>query len=392
MAKTICMISCLHGLYDDRIYWKEALSLQKNGYSVCHIGVGDKDGDTVSDEGIRLIEIKRITYFKNPYADKLFRILSFRPSVYSKIFRIAESLQAGVYHLHDLQLNRIGPGLKQLKHKPKVVYDVHEPYPEIIRYLNPTNVISSLISVIYSKFIEKWQLKKAREYDLIIATEENVAGYFSRVTEKVRIIHNYSSFSGEDQPSMKMEYNAIYAGGISSRRGISEMLEVARSAKKEGLNFKILFIGPVKETGLEKKIRKYINRHNLESVFFLKKMVPYEQIKEYYSRSGIGICLFRDNPVYHILLPIKIFEYMAFGLPVLCNDFGHPGRIIKKEKCGIATGNPEPEEILNAMLKILNDKKLYSEMSVNGKTAVETTYNWKNEEKKLLGLYQELLP
>jgi hypothetical protein len=31
------MISSLHGLYDDRIYWKEALTLKHAGYDVIHL-------------------------------------------------------------------------------------------------------------------------------------------------------------------------------------------------------------------------------------------------------------------------------------------------------------------------------------------------------------------
>jgi hypothetical protein len=53
------MLSCTHQAKDDRIYWKESLSLQRNGYQLTHIATGANDSDTVSQEGIRLIEVKK---------------------------------------------------------------------------------------------------------------------------------------------------------------------------------------------------------------------------------------------------------------------------------------------------------------------------------------------
>ncbi len=42
---SVCMISSLHGPYDDRIYWKEALSLKKRGYDVFHVTTGENEQD-----------------------------------------------------------------------------------------------------------------------------------------------------------------------------------------------------------------------------------------------------------------------------------------------------------------------------------------------------------
>ena len=149
----VCMISSLHGLYDDRIYWKEALSLKKHGYDVYHIGIGNKDKEFISDHGIKLIQVGKQKYFENPYTDKLYRILTFKKNIYKKILKTAAELKADVYHFHDSQINKIGKQLKSLAHKPKVIYDVHEPYPQTIRYSFANNLFLRIIHWIYSIFI-----------------------------------------------------------------------------------------------------------------------------------------------------------------------------------------------------------------------------------------------
>ena len=57
--KIVCMMSTTHGLTDDRIYKKEAVTLSKNGNKVIHIGYGNKLADYITDENIRIIEIPK---------------------------------------------------------------------------------------------------------------------------------------------------------------------------------------------------------------------------------------------------------------------------------------------------------------------------------------------
>jgi glycosyltransferase involved in cell wall biosynthesis len=389
----VCMISCLHGLYDDRIYWKEALSLQKNKYQVTHLAVGNEDRDFISEHGIKLMQIARKRYFKNPYLDIIFRKITFRKNIYKQLLAKATHLEADVYHFHDLQLNRIGPKLKKLRHNPKVIYDVHEPYPEIIRYLHSGGIIKNIYHKIYADYIDNWQGKRALKYDLIITTEENVALYFKQIISelKVKIIYNYSTFSVNENNDNKKEFDVIYAGGISSWRGIFEILEVAILAKSRKIDLKILFIGKVKEPGLKKKILNIIESNNLKSHFFLFDAIPYEQISEFYNKSKIGLCIFKDNPVYRIIMPIKIFEYMAMGLPYICNNFGHAAKLAKLENCGVTIDNVTSEDLLNEIILLKNDNHLLRKKSLNGINAYKTKYRWEYMENELLSIYHQLL-
>ena len=66
------MISSLHGPFDDRIYWKEALSLRKCGFEIIHLCVGRQHRDFISDEGIRIIEIKKGRFSRNQSGDRGF--------------------------------------------------------------------------------------------------------------------------------------------------------------------------------------------------------------------------------------------------------------------------------------------------------------------------------
>ena len=127
------MLSCRHQLQDDRIYWKEALTLAVAGYRVIHIAVGTQKADYTSAEGIRLIQIMPALYSKNKWLNRICSLITRRKHLLDGIFTAAVATNADVYHFHDLEINAIGSRLKGLPWHPKIIYDVHEAYADLIR-------------------------------------------------------------------------------------------------------------------------------------------------------------------------------------------------------------------------------------------------------------------
>jgi glycosyltransferase involved in cell wall biosynthesis len=390
---TVCMISTLHGLYDDRIYWKESLSLKNNGYHVIHIGVGDENKDFISEHGIRLILIKQQRHFINPYIDILFRFITCRANTYRKILKMAVSIKAEVYHYHDYQLNRLTRKLKNLPWQPLLIYDVHEPYPITIRTLKSPNILISLFVRLYARYIYFWELKKSRYCHLIIATEENVAAKFAEKTNvKTEFIYNYTNLHLlRSQNNESREYDAIYSGVVRSIRGVFEIIEAAHILLNMGKPVKVLFIGPISEIGLRESILKAIERDGLQNHVIVKDSVPYIEMESIYRMSKIGLLLLQDNKLHRTILPIKTFEYMAFGLPIVGSNFGHIERFIEESKAGLLVNPSDPGEIAKTLLALLEDDSLYKMLSENGINAVQHKYNWEIMEKKLLSVYSDLL-
>ncbi|MFC2087641.1 glycosyltransferase, partial [Bacteroidota bacterium] len=110
-AKKVLMIADAHGIQDDRIYWKEGLSLKRHGYEVHCIGTGDSIVNTVSDEGIYLHQITNPVFIKNRIINKLFKSV-FRKNTNLKILQIVREIKPDICHIHDLKPLAL---VKQLK-------------------------------------------------------------------------------------------------------------------------------------------------------------------------------------------------------------------------------------------------------------------------------------
>ncbi|MCS4480320.1 glycosyltransferase [Clostridium botulinum] len=88
---------------------------------------------------------------------------------------------------------------------------------------------------------------------------------------------------------------------------------------------------------------------------------------------------------------MKTFEYMAFGLPMVGSNFGNIAKYIKEANTGITVNPLSPQEIWEAIYKILQDKNLYDVYSKNGINVVNEKYNWNIMEERLLSIYNKIL-
>jgi glycosyltransferase involved in cell wall biosynthesis len=397
MAKNpiiICLLSDTHGLYDDRIYWKEAISLKKAGYEVWHIFVGDKKENGTTKEGIHFIGLPQKTFSKKRIANYLLKKIS-PGNLHKDILEEAAKVEADVYHLHDLKINRIGKKLKQLPWKPKVIYDIHEPHYENILDYYETNGITTFLKNIYARYIRWWEMKKSKNYDFIIATEENVRDRFRQhlPADKVDIVYNYTNLQDARQnlDFRQKEYDAIYCGGITKFRGAWQILEAAKIAKEKREDLKVLFLGTWVPFELKGRMLEFIRENDLTNNIVFHESVPYAQVSDFYNKSRIGLGIFLPIKTHRIILQIKIFEYMNFGLPIIGSNFGHINNYIENDNAGISVNPENPLEIADAFTKLLTDKDLYQQCSMNGVKAVDDKYNWELMEKKLLGIYGKLV-
>ena len=388
------MISSLHGLYDDRIYWKEALSLKKAGYEVVHISTGEADTDTVSENGIRLMQVKRKRYFRQPYLDILFRRLTFRTGPYKKIFALCAAIRADAYHFHDIQINKIGRQLTKLPNAPRVIYDAHEDYADLLISQHPNRGLMRLFIRIYAVWLNHWERSYAANYDCIIAAVDHIYNKFDfmAVLGKAIILHNYTALQPPAiKPYDDKKYDAIYCGQINAVRGAMQILEAVNLLKSTLPHIRVLLLGPVPGYRFKIQLEQFISEHHLEKNIDLHDPVAYRDVEAYYQDSRIGLGIFMPVSIFYYGLQIKTFEYMAFGLPVVCSNFGTIRDIVTSSRCGVTVDPQSPDEISKALMELLTNRDLYSTLSTNGMEVVKSTFNWKLEEAKLLRLYDHLL-
>jgi len=82
--------------------------------------------------------------------------------------------------------------------------------------------------------------------------------------------------------------------------------------------------------------------------------------------------------------PTKLFEYMAMGKGIVASRVGQIGEILENNKTGILIEPENVSQLVQGILKLLNDDKLRIEYGVNARKEVLKKYTWEKNIKKLL--------
>lgn len=388
----ICYLADRHDLYDDRIYWKMAVPMVKEGFEVHYILIGPSDKEGKTSEGVHYKMFRLKTFFNNRFINFIFKRLNPNNN-YRHLFHHASSLKADIYHFHDLWMNRLGPALKKLKHKPLVIYDAREPYAEDYRSYVKSKI--PFIVSIFASWVDRWEKRQALAYDLVIANEDNVRRNFAGKIgeEKSIVLYNYVDdiVKGDQSEIKHKQYDLIYCGAITELRGAKEMVKGIVGAKAVLKDISAIFIGNYYPPSLKEELQQIINVSGLRDQVELHDAVPYTEVSGFYERSKIGLALLKKVETFELSMPIKLFEYMAHGLPIIASNFGHMKDYVEKESCGILVNPDDTGEIEDAIVRLLTDKKIYQQYSINGKAAAESTYRWEFEFEKLLHHYKTKL-
>lgn len=369
----ICMLTTGHSALDDRIFYKEALSLKKV-YNDITIIAPDDNHEYVQD-GIRIIGITKPKSIKERFA------------IVDELIKKAVEVNADVYHFHDFEIIYKANKIKKYLPDAKIVYDVHEHYPDMVRM---SRKVPAIVKPLAVWLVDKTELHISKKFSYIITADDAVKERFKTINENTDVVYNFSEFDLKSPINYEKEYDVIYQGGITLERGVFQLvkaIEIARQTKKD---IKMIFVGPFGDEEAKKKVFNYIEEKNLnESIKFVGK-VPHKDVEGYIRKSKVGVVTLLPLPKYFKNIPIKQFEYMSCGIPVVGSDLPPIKKFLTSYNSGIIVDPTSPKEISEAIIKLVNDPELCEELGNNGIRAVTEEYNWGNMEKKLIKIYKNI--
>ena len=113
-------------------------------------------------------------------------------------------------------------------------------------------------------------------------------------------------------------------------------------------------------------------------------------VNELYGNAIAGLCILKPIENYYYSQPIKVYEYMAAGIPYICSDFPGWRKLAEESNAGICVDPENIIEIRKTVKLFLNDRSYAQEMGRNGREYIMNKCNWTNEEKKLIDLYKSI--
>ena len=361
----IALVSSAHPWDDVRIFRKEAKTLAAAGYDVTLIA--QRDGDAVV-EGVRCVAI--------PFTrSRLARMLLGPWRVLSK------ALAYDVVHFHDPELIPVALLLKLLG--KRVIYDVHEDVPRQIR---DKTWIPSMLRGLVAGAVAAIEWIGAHSFDKVVAATPTIAGRFPE--RRTVVVRNYPLLAefavppSQDRGELR---NFVYVGGISVSRGAREM-SAAIAELHSHPDARLVLAGQSSPPNL---IEDLANSPDWSRTSYLG-VLDRAGVARCLANACAGLVTLHDTPNHAELLPVKMFEYMAAGLPVIASDFPLWRRIVAEDELGLLVDPLDPTAIADAMRWILQNPKEAADMGRRGRQAVHDKYDWAVEGSTLVAMYGTL--
>lgn len=379
----VCMLAIDHSPIDDRIYHKEAKSLQKHGFNVSMVMAADEKGiaynmggklalntpdkKTLDLDGIDCHLIKR----PNDAISKLFGKI-FIGEFYRNFINTAANLNADVYHAHEPVTYYLGLKIAK-KTGAKLIFDSHE---------------SWMGGTPKDKFIKFFHAKKLTH---LISANEITRGSLLVKNRYIKpeVIYNYphpNIFPGKFDDNKFEQPIIVHDGYIPFNRGLKEIIEALNILKPKfpRIKFKILgeTFGQEKEF-LNQKLKEYNLEDNVEETGW----VDYKVVGKHLENCSIGLILKTDTPNNILGGPaIKLFNYFAYGIAVIDINLHESTRFLNEIESGITIKTRSTENIALAICKYLENPVLLKEHCKKSHNAY-ANHNWLSEEKKLISFY-----
>ncbi|MDD5703018.1 MAG: glycosyltransferase family 4 protein [Dehalococcoidales bacterium] len=209
--------------------------------------------------------------------------------------------------------------------------------------------------------------------------------------EKITVIGNGANtelFSpmntGEAREKLKLNHADNYIcfiGNLIHWQGVEYLIEASPYILEEYPNTLFLIVG---DGPIRNPLTELAQGLGVSDRFVFTGTVPYDKVPLYMNSSDI--CVIPKRPIK--TSPLKLYEYMACGRPVIGSDIEGVREIIIESKAGICVPPENSRELAKAAIDLLRDPGSRESMGKNGRSYIVENRSWESVARKVFGVCQ----
>ena len=165
---------------------------------------------------------------------------------------------------------------------------------------------------------------------------------------------------------LKDKFTVMYSGVLGLGYDFEVVLEAARLlSKNEDVVFIIRGVGE-----LAPKLKKEIHARGLRNVSLDTRFLPKDELATLLSSADVFVLPMAGMSFVDLGLPTKVFEYQAYGKPIICVSGGEPARYVKATNSGLVVKPKDVSGFAEAVIKLYNDEVLRTKLGLKGREYV----------------------
>jgi len=252
----------------------------------------------------------------------------------------------------------------------KLIIDIRDPQEEIIAHKYKQG-LSSLIAKIFRQI----NYSIYRRADVVTGVTRTLVTMLANATSKfIHLVPNGADLKifvpinkGEARETLGLSQDSFliaYVGGLVAyeQYDVLPILTAIKRAKESSdINVRLTAAGPISNENDRRIIEKF------KDVVSYMGVLDTKGVLTLLSACDVGVIPRVGDPIYDYALPVKFYEYIAMGLPVIAitNRKSELAKIVEDNKLGLVCKPGDQLCLENAIMTLATDKSLLGELKRN---------------------------
>jgi glycosyltransferase involved in cell wall biosynthesis len=143
---------------------------------------------------------------------------------------------------------------------------------------------------------------------------------------------DFARFNAANLVCVEHPPTLLYMGNLDERWGVDLSIRAMPLLRRQIPDIRLLIAGRGRE---EQELRQLARSIGVDDCVRFEGFVPYEDLPTLLAQADIGVATSRRDVFRHYASPLKIVEYMAAGLPVICSGGGEAEQMIEESRAGV---------------------------------------------------------
>jgi glycosyltransferase involved in cell wall biosynthesis len=375
MSERVVLLQSSHAAHHPRHHHRFAAALAAAGHDVTTMAQPDLEGGHLDAVPVRYLPRRR---------NRLTRMLS-GPLTVARALRLRPSVLTVV----SLDLLPWAVLARLLRRDLVVLYDSNEQYD---LYVEIKDWIPGFARRPIAAVVRWLEPRLAARLDAVTTAVPATQDKFRSAGARTTLVRNLppAVLLEQQRRTDAFAYDVLVGGSLPPAQVRFVAETAARLEALLGRPARWIVVVRHLQAGDQDLVEATLRQHGVRDQVTLLHDRPFDEVRALAAESAVAFAPYPGDAHYRVALPIRVFEYMAWGMPFVTSDLPTLADLVGAERAGLLVDPGDCEGYARALAELLEDPTRARRLGENGRRAVRRGLTWESEASRLVALYGSL--
>ncbi len=204
-----------------------------------------------------------------------------------------------------------------------------------------------------------------------------IAERHNRAAEQMAVVPDGTNVGTEESASSSTRKGVYYVGQLYPWKGVDTLIRAASVAPRAE---PLVIIGGTEKPGTDepdiRRLRELARQLGVSARVQFTGWVPYREVSRRLRDAAVTVIPLPDSPFgRYFTSPLKLFDYMAAGVPIVASDLPSLRDVLQHEANALLVPPGDPAALAQAVDRLLSDRTLADRLAARAREDVQR-YSW----------------